>query len=267
MAFPSGQKTSGRWPTAPDQSRCGRHSVAQHHPRVRLGLRSLAMRLAVAKADVVASPLRIRRLALRLRPGPLSAVTMFTDAQGNACVLNSGDGTLHFLAYDRVVDSCSPAASFLPGYAVQTGIPDSQGVSVGPDGEVHWPRSALTPTRAPAARRWFASSCPPEPRPISSAPPTSSTSPVDWAPLALSLAWRPSSTSPTPGGAFTVGVERPLHLYIISASSTRTRATAGPAVAASGLKPSLSESFWPRTPRSDAPIPRPCTGPRTADPY
>ena len=58
-------------------------------------------------------------------------------ADGTAYVVNNGTGTLYVLDYDRAAGTYSVARSFVLTYPDGSGLPDSEGVTVGPDGAVY----------------------------------------------------------------------------------------------------------------------------------
>lgn len=58
------------------------------------------------------------------------------DAEGNAFVVNNGEGTLHKLAYDAATDTYKQVGQWTLKYADGTGTPDAEGVTVNPDGSV-----------------------------------------------------------------------------------------------------------------------------------
>ncbi|MDV8001777.1 lamin tail domain-containing protein [Rhodococcus sp. IEGM 1408] len=55
-------------------------------------------------------------------------------ADGAAHVVNNGTGTLYVLDYDRAANTYSVAQSFVLKYPDGSGLPDSEGVTVGPNG-------------------------------------------------------------------------------------------------------------------------------------
>ncbi|MDX2357299.1 lamin tail domain-containing protein [Dietzia sp. PP-33] len=58
-------------------------------------------------------------------------------ADGTAYVVNNGTGTLYVLDYDRVAGTYSVARTFVLKYPDGAGLPDSEGVTVGPDGVIY----------------------------------------------------------------------------------------------------------------------------------
>lgn len=58
-------------------------------------------------------------------------------ADGTAYVVNNGTGTLYVLAYDRPAGAYSLARTFVLKYPDGSGLPDSEGVTVGPDGAIY----------------------------------------------------------------------------------------------------------------------------------
>lgn len=58
-------------------------------------------------------------------------------ADGTAYVVNNGTGTLYVLAHDRAAGTYSIARTFVLKYPDGSGLPDSEGVTVGPDGVIY----------------------------------------------------------------------------------------------------------------------------------
>ncbi|MET3859732.1 hypothetical protein ABIE38_000629 [Dietzia sp. 2505] len=58
-------------------------------------------------------------------------------ADGTAYVVNNGTGTLYVLAYDLASGTYSVARTFVLKYPDGSGRPDSEGVTVGPDGAIY----------------------------------------------------------------------------------------------------------------------------------
>lgn len=57
-------------------------------------------------------------------------------ADGTAYVVNNGTGTLYVLAHDEAAGTYAVARTFVLRYADGSGIPDAEGVTVGPRGEI-----------------------------------------------------------------------------------------------------------------------------------
>ena len=58
-------------------------------------------------------------------------------ADGTAYVVNNGSGTLYVLGFDRATGTYSLERSFVLKYPDGSGLPDAEGVTVGPDGAVY----------------------------------------------------------------------------------------------------------------------------------
>ncbi|MGF0226014.1 lamin tail domain-containing protein [Dietzia natronolimnaea] len=58
-------------------------------------------------------------------------------ADGTAYVVNNGTGTLYVLAHDHSAGTYSLARTFVLTYPDGSGLPDSEGVTVGPDGVIY----------------------------------------------------------------------------------------------------------------------------------
>lgn len=58
------------------------------------------------------------------------------DSEGNAWVVNNGEGTLHKLAYDAATDTYTQVGQWTLKYPDGTGTVDAEGVTVDPDGTV-----------------------------------------------------------------------------------------------------------------------------------